>query len=76
MLRRGTKITFKQMSDFTGKMMEFHGTIIGHAEEVKKMWPEECGAVVDPAYLVKRKDVYDNTFHHLVFDEEIVGTGV
>lgn len=71
MLRKGTKIKFEQMSDFTGKPMIFRGEIIGHAAEIKKMWPEECGEVVDPAYLVKCKNSFGYTLHHLVFDEEI-----
>jgi len=72
MLRKGTEITFRQMNDFTGKEIEFHGTIIGHAKELKKMFPIELAKVTDPVYLVKRSDPYGNLFFHCVYDEEIV----
>jgi len=72
MLRKGTKIIFEQMNDFTGKQMRLQGEIVGHAKEIKKMWPEECGAATDPVYLVKRKDVFNNILLHVVFPEELV----
>jgi len=72
MLRKGTKITFRQMSDFTGKMMVFGGRIIGHAEELRKKFPVELEEAINPVYLVRRSDPYGNLFFHCVYDEEIV----
>lgn len=71
MLKKGAIIQFVQMDDFTGKEMRYQGEIIGYATAVRKMWPVECGEVVNPVYLVKREDPYGN-LHHMVFPEEIL----
>ena len=72
MLRKGTKVKFSQMSNLTGKEMTFSGTVIGHAAEIRKLWPVEADEVSDPFYLVLVKDVFGNNFRHMVNPEEIV----
>ena len=73
MLRRGAEIKFSRMCELTGEMLKnTKGVIVGHAKEIKKMWPEEYSEVADPVYLVKFKDVYDNTFHGVIYPEEII----
>lgn len=74
MLKKGTKIEFVQISILTGNKIKYHGEIIGHAKEVRKMWPVECGEVVNPVYLIKCEDPYGNTFHHMIFPEEVFFT--
>ena len=71
MLRKGTIIQFIQMNNFTGEKVKYQGEIMGHAGAVKKMWPIECGEIINPVYLVRREDPFGNLFHHMVFPEEI-----
>ena len=74
-LKTGDRITFAYISDFTGVQIDVDGIIIGHAKDVKKMWPEEMGGLTEDenCYLVPRKDNFGNTFHHVVWPEEILG---
>lgn len=71
MLKKGKEVTFKAMNDFTGEMITLKGEIIGHSKEVRKMFPAELGEVVNPVYLVMRKDLFGNIHHHVIFPEEI-----
>jgi len=72
MLKKGQKIQFIQMNDFTGKEIKYRGEIIGHAKELRKKFPVELAEITDPVYLVKREDPYGNTFYHCVYPEEIL----
>lgn len=73
MLRKSTKIMFSCMCELTGEMLKnVQGIIVGHAKEIKKMWPEEFEEIVDPVYLVKRKDSYGGLSLHVVYPEEVI----
>lgn len=71
MLRKGKEVSFKAMNDFTGRPIILRGKIIGHAKEVRKMYPVECGEVVNPVYLMMRKDLFGNVYNHVIFPEEL-----
>ena len=72
MLKKGTEIQFIHICNFTGSKIKIKGKIIGHAKEVRKMYPEECGEVVNPVYLVKEEDLFGNFYNHVIFPEEIL----
>ena len=68
----GTEVKFSQMNELTGQQMIFSGVVIGHAKEIRKLWEVEVDEIVDPVYLVLRKDDFGNTFHHMVDPSEII----
>lgn len=72
-LKKGTKIKFKAMNDFTGDMMQHEGRVEGGPKEIKKIQPIEYGELPDDEeiYLVVREDNFGNTLRHVVSVDEI-----
>ena len=68
----GFKIKFHYISDLAGQMLEGDGIVTGDHNDLKKQWPDECDEISVGNYLVKRKDVYGNTYSHLVSEDEII----
>ena len=71
-LEKGTKVRFVNYNDYG--MPEVVGKIAGHAEEIKKMYPEEYAELPDNevAYLIKFTDRYGNTKRYVSFPNEII----
>lgn len=72
-LRKGTKVKFRAIDDFTGQRVEKVGRVIGHAKEIKAIEPVEFGELGDDeeCYLVKVEGRY-STLRHVVFADEII----
>jgi hypothetical protein len=73
-MRRGQKIRFTAISDFTGDRYEAEGIIKGKAKEIKAIDPDNFGGMEDDeeVYLVVSLDNYGNTNRHVIFPEDIV----
>ena len=48
------------------------GVVTGNYKDLKKKWPKECGEISAGNYLVKRKDLFGNSYSHLVSEDEII----
>lgn len=73
-MRKGQRIRFTVISDFTGEKYEAEGIIKGKAKEIKALDPDNFGGMEDDeeAYLVVSLDNYGNTNRHVVFPEEVL----
>ena len=73
-MKTGSEIHFEIMNEFTGINLKVMGTVIGHAPEVKKMWPKEYAELEGdaPCLLVKRTNIAGHVSHYCVWPEEII----
>lgn len=51
--RKGQKIRFTAIDNFTGQEFSSDGIIVGNAADVRKKYPVEYGGVDDDCYLAK-----------------------
>jgi len=71
-LRKGTQVKFNAIN-FIGEEIPMSGEIIGHADEVKRLWPEEFGGIpVDgEAYLILVRGNSQN-YRYVAMPNEII----
>ena len=76
-MEKGQLVRFTTINDLTGQLIQLEGEVVGKAEEIKILQPDEYGglSIEEEVYLVKREDNFGNTLHYVVFPEEVLEGG-